>query len=150
LANLERLPAESKVELGRLLLPKLEKGTPDRQILWALGRVGARQPFYGPVDRAVPPGEVAGWIDSVLTLPLEETSGTAQALVALGRTTGDRARDLPASVVETIAARFEGWEEAAHWTSLLRDPHASLVQSEQEWLFGDRLPTGLILRDAAP
>ena len=62
----------------------------------------------------------------------------------------DRARDLPASVVETIAARFEGWEEAAHWTSLLRDPHASLVQSEQEWLFGDRLPTGLILRDAAP
>ena len=62
LANFERLPVETKVALGRLLLENIRNVKPKPQELWAISRLGARVPFYGPLDRVIPAKEVAaGW-----------------------------------------------------------------------------------------
>ncbi len=145
LANLERPPAEAKVDLGRLLLAKIEKEGPERQALWALSRLGARTPIYGPLDRVVPPAEAEAWLARLLKLDLEATKSTAQALVNLARATGDRARDLPEAVREKVAAWLERLDDPAHFLALLRDPETTLDQAEQDWLFGESLPAGLVL-----
>ena len=61
LANFERLPANSKVSLGRTLLAKLQasKDEPTPKELWALSRFGARRAMYGPLDRLIPASEAA-------------------------------------------------------------------------------------------
>jgi len=128
-----------------LLLQKLEKEKPERQLVWAMGRLGSRQPIYGPVDRVVSVPEVEEWITRLLRLNLESTPGIAQALVALARATGDRARDVSRPVRESIEAWLQGVEGSVRLSQLLHDPNASLERSEEEWMFGEGLPTGLIL-----
>ncbi len=69
LANFEYLPAMNKIELGRRILERIEKGRPRAQELWALGRLGARVPFYGPLDQVVSSEEASRWLRHILSLP---------------------------------------------------------------------------------
>ena len=98
LANLERLTARQKAELGRTLLRRLRKGEMDTRELWSLSRLGARRPLYGPVDRVVVPEEVASWADKLLAAKPKPSERMARALVLLTERTGDRARDVDDAV----------------------------------------------------
>ncbi len=61
-ASCERLSAELKAELGRALLPAVVRDKATEVEIWALGRLGARAPVYGPLNcvatarRRRPPG----------------------------------------------------------------------------------------------
>jgi hypothetical protein len=66
LASLERLDRETRVRLGEDLLARLRKEPRNGSLLWALGRLGARRPFYGPLDRTVPPSVAERWLDTML------------------------------------------------------------------------------------
>lgn len=145
LANLERLANETKTALGRLLLKKLEREKPDRQLVWSLGRLGSRQPIYGPIDRVASASEVEDWISRLQRLDLEATPSIAQSLVTLARATGDRARDVSEAARESIGSWVARVEDSDRLLELLRDPHASLDTAEQDWLFGEHLPSGLML-----
>ena len=145
LANLERLPNETKTHLGRLLLQKLEREKPERQLVWALGRLGSRQPIYGPVDRVVAASEVEEWIARLLRLDLESTPSTAQALVAMARATGDRVRDVSQSARDSLGSWLQRVEGSARLLEILHDPASALERSEEEWMFGEGLPAGLSL-----
>ena len=89
-----------------------------------------------------------GWT-ALLPLKLEATDATAQALVLLARSTGDRVRDLPAAQQDAVAAWLQRLPHAERWLELLRDPASSLRREEQEWIFGESLPSGLVLTSAA-
>ena len=145
LGNLERLPAECQGEMGDTLLREIGEGPPRARELWSLSRFGARTPVYGPVDRAVPGDTAAAWLDALLAMELEPTDATAQALVLMARSTGDRVRDLPAGKQDAVAAWLGQLPHAERWLQLLRDPAATLEQEEQEWIFGESLPSGLAL-----
>ena len=57
LANLERLTVSSKIKLGDELVRRLGEGRKAREDglpFWALGRIGARAPLYGPTQRGGP------------------------------------------------------------------------------------------------
>ena len=46
-----------KIELGNMLLdllPKRNAGSGAAALAWALGRIGARQPVYGPLNTVTP------------------------------------------------------------------------------------------------
>jgi hypothetical protein len=66
LASLERLDRETRVRLGEELLARVGKDPRNGSLLWALGRLGARRPFYGPLDRTVPPAVAERWLDVML------------------------------------------------------------------------------------
>ena len=70
LASLERLDRETRVRIGDELLARLRKDTRNGSLLWALGRLGARRPFYGPLDRTVPPAVAERWLDVMLAWPV--------------------------------------------------------------------------------
>ena len=148
LGNLERLPAEVKSELGDALLDGLGDGPPRARELWSLSRFGARTPVCGPADRVIAGEKASAWLDALLPMELDATDATAQALVLLARATGDRVRDLPAAQQEAVAAWLERLPRAERWLQLLRDPASSWRQEEQEWIFGESLPSGLVLTSA--
>lgn len=147
LANFEYLPAVNKIELGRWVLERIRKGRPRAQELWALGRLGARTPFYGPLDQVVSNEEASRWLRSILPLDLEATDALARSLVHLARRTGDRARDLPPEDIDLLAGWLQQTTQAERYLELLTDPEVALFSQEKEWIFGEGLPAGLIVAD---
>jgi hypothetical protein len=145
LANFERLPADAKGVLGRLLLDRIKKGNPRGQHLWSLSRLGGRIPLYGPIDQVIPSKEVSAWLDTVLSLNLVATEASAHALVHLGRMTGDRQRDLPPEDLERLSAWLDKTPRSSHYKSLLTRPEATLSDTDRNWMFGEDLPSGLVL-----
>lgn len=145
LANFERLPADNKVELGRLLLNVIRRYGPRPQTLWTLSRLGARIPFYGPLDQVIPSAEASQWMHELLSLGMEVTDALAQVMVQLSRHTGDRERDLPQTDRDRIAEWLEGLPRADRYREILSHPEASLLAREREWIFGESLPAGIVL-----
>jgi hypothetical protein len=136
-ASLELLPIHTKTELGDYLVKHGKSGSFSASDLWCLSRLGARELLYGPINQVVPPITAVRWAEALLHVP-----NAADALALIGRFTGDPTRDLPPATREAIRAKlpesllsgFEGEDE--------RD------QSALDRMFGEALPSGLVLSSA--
>ena len=146
LANLEWLTGEIKTRLGRTLLAKFQKRAPKSQEIWSLSRFGSRTAIYGPLDRLCPANEVEGWIDQLLSCEPEPSATLAHALVLMARYTGDRTRDLPVETRERVAAWLGQMADNERLLDLLTNPESAERQEEQDWIFGETLPAGLVLK----
>ena len=145
LANFERLPTDTKVQLGRMLLEKLAKKSAQPREWWALGRLGGRIPLYGPLDRVLPGDEAAAWIDQILGWNLPVSDAQAYALAQLGRFTGDRQRDLAEADRERLRSWLEAGGRHRRYVKILTDPATIDSAGERDRLFGESLPLGLSL-----
>ena len=146
LANFERLQPEDKTKLGRLLIEKIRKKKPQSQELWALSRLGARNTIYGPLDRVIPSAEAESWIKTLLSLNLEKTDGAAHALVHLSRLTGDRERDISEEIRETVLQWLASHPKSESFQKLMLNPESSTSKEERDWIFGESLPAGLVIK----
>jgi molecular chaperone DnaK (HSP70) len=145
-ASLERLPAHNKVKLGDELMRRLEprKGREDSVHLWALSRIGARVPLYGPLNAVVSPARVAEWLAPLCAWDWPEPDKVAFPLAQLGRRTGDRTRDLDDATRARLAAvvrAMPGGDRAA----VLVEQVVELEAREERVALGDTLPAGLRL-----
>lgn len=154
-ASLERIPPDYKIEIGTWLLDnirKLNAGThksdsQDSQLarnLWALGRIGARQPFHGNAHDVVPSAIVAEWLDTILTLDWKKIEPAAFAAAHMARMSGDRARDIPPALREQIILRLEASNAAPSWVAMVRQI-VQLEQADERRMLGEALPPGLKL-----
>ncbi|MFZ2388820.1 MAG: Hsp70 family protein [Polaromonas sp.] len=155
-ASLERIPPAYKAEIGDWLLSRVQKsarkpnkGTePDSACdslhLWALGRIGARQPFYGSTHDVVPAELAASWIDTLLALDWKRLEAAAFAAVNLARVTDDRARDLPLALREQIMARLAAIHAPTPWIAMVRQ-RVKLDEATERRVLGESLPPGLKL-----
>jgi hypothetical protein len=145
-ASLEAIDRTQKQPYGEELCTRLGKHATAAD-LWALGRVGARQPFHGPANQVMARRVVEGWVRRLLAVEWEHTAAAAQALANLARRTGDRERDLDQAlrdeVVERIAAAGTGhvFERARE----LVIEGGELGGEEASAAFGEALPEGLVL-----
>src|SRR5688572_16364355 len=144
LAAMERIVGSSKVKLGEVLLERLEKGRDLELGMWALGRLGARVPLYGPADTVVPAAVAAQWIDRVLKLPWTNPEKMDFPAAPLGRRTGDRGRDVEHAVRDRLAARLRSIPGGER-TARLVEEVVALEAREERVAFGDSLPAGLRL-----
>jgi hypothetical protein len=145
-ASLERMSHAAKLKLGDELMRRMEqaKGREDALHLWALGRLGARAPLYGPFDAVVPASKVRDWVVKLLAWDWPDPEKAAFPLAQLGRRTGDRARDLDDELRARLAAvlrAMPGGERAA----LLVEQVIALEAREERVALGDTLPAGLRL-----
>jgi len=146
LANLERMQATSKMKLGDELIRRLEskKGRQEALHFWALGRLGARVPLYGPLNCVVPAQKAAQWLEAVLEHEWPSPEKAALPMAQLGRRTDDRSRDVPEEVRAKLAARLRqtaGGERMAR----LVEQVVALEAREERVALGDTLPAGLRL-----
>ena len=146
IANMERLAAKEKTAWGRVVITEINPKKTRAQLLWCLSRIGARELLYGPVDRVVAPAEAASWIEWMLENKWNQSSPPGDAMVQIGRKTGDRARDIPPELAERISK----WLEENSMPEKAKPLRAviDLGKQEENTLFGESLPLGLILRSA--
>ncbi|MDQ3340206.1 MAG: hsp70 family protein [Myxococcota bacterium] len=145
-ASLERIAVPSKIKLAEELLRRMDtrKGREDAVHLWALSRVGARVPLYGPLNAVVPPSAVAKWVGQLLAWDWPEPDKTAFPLAQLARCTGDRTRDLDDATrakLATAVRSMPGGERAV----VLVEQVVALEAREERVALGDTLPAGLRL-----
>jgi molecular chaperone DnaK (HSP70) len=153
-ASLERIPAVYKAEIGEWLLTRLHKSlaaqgashdlASDSLALWALGRIGARQPFYGSPHDVVPQGSASAWVDALLALDWKKLEPAAFAATHLARVTDDRARDLPLTLREQVMARLQAINAPAIWAAMVSE-RVELDEAVERRLLGEALPPGLKL-----
>jgi hypothetical protein len=146
LGSLELLPGETKIELGDMLteLADKKKLEPIRQaILWGIGRLGARQPAYGPLNTVVPPTKAAQWSEQLLQMDAADAM-IQFSLVNLARKTGDRFRDLDDDLRERVLQRLSERGAGEHPLKLVREG-GELDAQDQGRVFGESLPKGLRL-----
>lgn len=147
LGSLELLPGGVKQELAALLLdllPKRKLQNLHGAIAWTLGRLGAREPVYGPLNTVVPAQVVSRWIETLLELDALEPNVTF-ALVQLARRTGDRFRDIGDGLRARVLAWLTQRQVASHSLALV-EQGGELDAEEQTRVVGDALPKGLRIR----
>jgi hypothetical protein len=145
LAMLERLDAATRVRIGDALLLRLRRDADNVSLLWAIGRLGARTPLYGPLTSVVGPHDAARWVEALVALD-RVTPDLAGAIVQIGAITGDPLRD----IAEDVRARARQHLEAAGVAgdalrALDEVVHASVADANR--VFGEPLPDGLRLDD---
>ena len=152
-AALERIPPEHKAEVGDWLLQPftpdgaaIAHATPERDELrlWAVGRLGARQPFHGSAHGVVSAEVAARWIDTLLALDWKRRRMAAFAGAQLARMTGDRVRDLDPDRRTQVLARLAACGAAPSWSAMVREV-VQLDAADEQALFGESLPVGLVL-----
>ncbi|WP_231743880.1 Hsp70 family protein [Stieleria neptunia] len=146
IASLERLDVRQKIELGDIALKEFGRKKNVRlrpALLWALGRLGGRQPAYGPLNTTIPVAKVESWIESLVAIDPPE-SDVPLTLVQLGRKTGDRYRDIAAATRDKAATYLQSRQAADHFVTLLTDG-GTLDRDEETAVFGDSLPLGIRL-----
>ena len=143
-ASMERLPIQHKVKLGDELVHRMDsrKGREDPVHLWALSRIGARVPLYGPLNLVVPASKVKEWLTPLVSWDWPDAEKAAFPLAQLGRRTGDRTRDLDDATRGKLAEmlrKLPGGERAA----VLVEQVVALEAREERVALGDTLPAGL-------
>ncbi|HOC18305.1 MAG TPA: Hsp70 family protein [Vicinamibacterales bacterium] len=140
LASLEHLPARDRAVLGDALVGRLDRDRDNASYLWAIGRLGARVPAYGPLSAVVPPERAAPWLERLMAAPVL-TPERAAAIVQIGARTDDPLRDLSDDLRELAARRLAeaGFSEEAE---PLLTPQPAAARSALQ-IFGESLPPGL-------
>jgi hypothetical protein len=144
-ASLELLPQQTKIQLGDNLLALVKQGDMVDAGIWCLSRLGARKLFRGPINLVLSPSVVSRWVEALLALP--NTPALLDAVVQMGRQTGDTARDLPPATLEMIRRACERSPRAADLLHQLAGGDDDLASSSR--VFGEELPAGLVLAGSA-
>jgi hypothetical protein len=155
-AALERIPADYKQEIGQWLLARLhqspaaaQKSNPtdaasDSLALWALGRMGAREPLHATAHEVVSPEAAADWANALLRWDWKRHDSAAFAAVHIARVTNDRARDLPPDLRAQISTRLQAIKAPPLWQQMLQQ-RVTLDGVTERRLYGEALPPGLKL-----
>jgi len=143
LGSLELLSVPAKTNLGSGLLERVarEQVVALRDaVVWAVGRLGARELLYGPLNSVISPSAAETWLAAMTKLPISPLLSLSVALIA--RHTGDRYRDLGRDARKRTLHWLEDTEAPNHYLRLV-ETGGSLESSEEAQAFGESLPRGL-------
>jgi hypothetical protein len=135
-SSLELLPVQTKTQLGDALVDRVKKNDFVDSGLWCISRLGARKLFCGPNNLVVPPAIAARWMEAIVRNEKAE-----DAVLSLARITGDTTRDLPAASLDLARRAWPDVDFEAEESTDLR----SLGR-----IFGEELPSGLVMVEASP
>ncbi|MBF0317229.1 MAG: hsp70 family protein [Nitrospirae bacterium] len=141
-ASLEHLSEQVKAELGNQLIKLITKDRGNARYCWSLSRVGARQPFHGPVNMVVPKEVVHSWVRHVMVLDWPKPHEFANLLTQLIRKTGDRVRDVDDSLRQEVVQRLGVYEWAQRYIQPINEV-VPIDWEEEKAVFGESLPIGL-------
>ncbi|HEV2763002.1 MAG TPA: hypothetical protein VGV38_08410, partial [Pyrinomonadaceae bacterium] len=143
LAGLEHLPPTLRTQLGDELLARIEEEPDNKSLIWALGRMGARVPFHGPLNCVVPAAAATRWAEALLSLP-ELTTHVASAVAQLAARTDDPLRDVEPEFRESAVERLSAAGAPEEVLESLRT-YVPPERADAVRMFGESLPEGLRL-----
>jgi hypothetical protein len=146
LGSLELLPTSTKLELGGIVLDLIgkKKMQPVRAALaWTLGRLGTRQPLYGPLNVVVPVDAASAWLARLISERDSDASDTLAGM-QMARHTGDRYRDIDDALRSQTIDWLKDSAAGEHYVQIVQTG-GRLDEEEQGKVFGESLPKGLRL-----
>ncbi|MFH1130504.1 MAG: Hsp70 family protein [Pseudomonadota bacterium] len=143
-ASLERIPAPSKEGLGDVAMRNAAQGRGDFAF-WALGRIGARVPLYGPINEVVRRVKVEGWLDRIMGLDWSKYKGVVLAAVQMARLCGSEDRDIDEKLRTALITRLKENNCADQLLKMVSEITV-LKEQEKAQFFGDALPAGLRMK----
>ena len=144
LASMELVDLSAKVKMGNRLIARVMSEEAIPADFWALGRIGARHLLYGSIANVVPSDICAGWIEQLLKAHPKYEGSLIFVIGQLARKTEHRELNLSENIVNKILSRFEQHSHFSHLQTLLLEEQ-KLTHKEMEQVFGDTLPSGLML-----
>ncbi len=145
--SLELLPKADKSQLGSWCLDLLNSSKFQSSfgaLCWCIGRLGARQPSYGPLNCVIDSNVVDRWLERMLPMNISDPSFDL-ALLLCARKVGDRYRDVSESTRQKVLQALELRQASMHYLQLVREG-GSLAGEEASEILGDSLPLGLQFR----
>lgn len=140
--SLERIPVEEKLQLAKVLQGRFQG---QREDLWLMTRLGARQPLDPEAVKFVIPGtEVESTLETVLDSAWHANSLGQLALVNLAKRCGDPERDISEELFGRVESALKNRKAPARLLAQLRG-EATQSRDEAATLYGDSLPMGLRL-----
>ena len=149
LGSLELLDVAMKVQIADMTADLFRKGKYKKvrnPMVWALGRIGQRQPLYGPLNQVVPKQDAQRWCELLMEAELFESSHLA--VMQLARLTKDRYRDADEEFRSRVTSWMEDTSASPHLIELVVSG-GELAEEERDKIFGEALPRGLRLRDSS-
>jgi molecular chaperone DnaK (HSP70) len=154
-ASLERIPSNYKAEIGNWMMDRImaipSGPKPDAKAaagytryLWALARVGARQPLHGSAHEVAPGEDAERWLAMLLKLDWKKIEPAGFAAAHIARKAGDRTRDIAEPLREDILRRLAAIGAPAAWQDMVREV-VELDQASETRMLGEALPPGLKL-----
>lgn len=143
-ANLELISAEDRANWGKFLLDQLSPKKSRPQYWWAISRLGAREPLYGPIDRVIPAAEAGSWIKSIQGKNWRNPRPVGSALSQIARLTGDRKRDLDPDVLKQAIEWLSQYDWSGACMRILQEV-VPVAGQEESALFGESVPPGIVL-----
>jgi hypothetical protein len=147
LASLELLAPALRAALGDQLLDRLGRQPDNPAFLWALGRLGARIPSYGPLNTVVSAVPMTKWLEALLARPRLSSEAQA-AIVQMAARTDDPHRDIGDALRVRAIERLAAAGTPAEDIERLRC-YVALATSDAIRMFGETLPAGLRLEESA-
>ncbi len=143
-AVLEKLPIDKKTQLGDWLLTRLQKSSESKQTWWAVGRIGARVPFYGSQHNVITVTVVQRWLTQILTEDWKKNQQAAFAATLIARMSGDRDQDIDEEMRAQIIAKLKQSKAPVSWVEMV-EQYQELDEKAEKQMFGEALPPGLKL-----
>jgi hypothetical protein len=143
--SLELLEVTRKLDLGASAFRQLEQpkyASTASVLLWSIGRIGSRQPTYGPLNVVLPPEKAAEWIEGLI-VTAEISIERMFAVVQLGRRCGDRYRDISDRDRQKASQWLRDCAAPDRYLRLLEGE--ALERDEEARVFGETLPLGIRL-----
>jgi hypothetical protein len=125
-------------------VPRVAKGKASEAEIWALGRLAARAPIYGPANAVVAPDVVEPWLERLCAADWDRPASVALAVASIGRRTGDRARDVREETAGAVAARLEREPSGERFARWVREV-VPIDVGQQALVLSEALPAGLRL-----
>ena len=144
IASCEHLSANAKAELGETLIGSVARSKASDAEIWALGRLGARAPFYGPLNNVVARDKVEGWVEKLIKREWKRPQSTGFAAVQLARCVGDRERDLDQDLRQRLADKLRPLPQGERAAQMVTEA-IPLQAQERARILDESLPVGLKL-----
>jgi hypothetical protein len=142
--GLERVTAGRKIEAGEWLIERLKRPSESPEAWWAVGRLGARVPFYGSIHNVVSREVAERWLEGLLKVDWSAAAPAPFAATLLARMSGDRERDIDAGLRQRVVTRLRAANAPAAWLQMLMEV-TELDEADEKRVFGESLPPGLRL-----
>ena len=143
-AGLERLTIEHKIAAGTWLLERLRKASESPQSWWAVGRIGARVPFYGSIHHVIPTAVATEWLQRLIKVDWKKVQSAPFAAASLARMSGDRERDIANDLRQEVATKLRAVKAPITWVQMV-EKVTELDEADERRVFGESLPPGLKL-----
>ncbi|MBF0344738.1 MAG: hsp70 family protein [Nitrospirae bacterium] len=143
-ASLEHLSMQLKEELGNQLIGLIKKDKGNARYCWSLSRIGARQPFHGPVNMVVSRDMAEAWVRQILAIDWPKPHEFVNLITQLIRKTGDRLRDVDDSMRQEVIERIKVYDWAQRYIEQINNVVA-IDWEEEKAVFGESLPIGLCI-----